>query len=719
MSAIATAQEDAVSRQPLPPTAGRRYEAASVLAEPGLECKVYPAGQDPDKAARVHTDSDGYARFYSIRAASTSAVRELALDCVNRDGKASSYTADLASDQTFAPRNLRLEDEPGIDRPALTGDPLAWSQQDLLQAGYGLRPDPVSSPDAYRRWLTAATLPGRILTTRHTEPQASSQSSVALLAASAQPAHPASGEELEKPVAHVQTVHKQQDPYWTGTILSGKPNYISVEGNLSVPSIVVNGDETQGKDVHVAVWNGLGGTVGSGLIQGGYQIDVDNSVVSYFTFREYCCGDADSNGYSGDFNLKAGDTLYSQEWYCDKNGNLNLNGGYGCTHLHDLTSGAVLDCSSASNKNCWSVKANPLCSVSPKAPGCMIVGQSAEAVIELQGSLFWPDLGDTVTITGSAYSDKTKSYSQTVNSDPVLTYDTDFTGMKFVYSPPSNTIVVPESPSHMSVSTGSQTQTYFNVSQFKQVAGLAHPGSAFQSIAAGPNAQGSTLGDAWSLGINANSSGDYNIYRWQEGADSGSWVEMPGEGVQIADGPAGYPWLVNHAGVVFYWNGSAWDVAPGNACASHIAVGPNSGGTKYGTAWTLGCHEGANGYNIYKLEGSAWVQQPGQATQIAIGNTPWIVQKSGAVFWWNGSEYVQVLGSVCATSIAAAPIDDPFENVKSDIWITGCHELANGYSIYQLQDNEFVQIPGNATQISVSPDHGIPWIVDKQGNIYE
>jgi hypothetical protein len=220
------------------------------------------------------------------------------------------------------------------------------------------------------------------------------------------------------------------------------------------------------------------------------------------------------------------------------------------------------------------------------------------------------------------------------------------------------------------------------------------------------------------LGSNPNSNGDYSIYEWV----NGGWNKMPGAGTEIAIGPAGYPWVVNHAGVAFYWNGSGWEPISGTYCASHIAVGPNSNGSRYGTPWTLGCHEGTNGYNIYKLEGSNWVQQTGTASAIAIGPYgPWIVQPSGNVYYWDANKYVEAPGKPCASAIAAAPIQSQLANLSNDdVWILGCHEQSTGYEIYQYQGvNMWVPIPGYATQISISPDYGIPWIVDKNGNIYE
>ena len=110
----------------------------------------------------MFTDDDGYARFHAVRATASDAVQRLALDCTDSAGKSYSYSVDLTSDDTFAPRPLNLANERGTDRPALKGDPLSYSQSELIQAGYGLRPDPTDTA-AYARWLAAASTPGRML----------------------------------------------------------------------------------------------------------------------------------------------------------------------------------------------------------------------------------------------------------------------------------------------------------------------------------------------------------------------------------------------------------------------------------------------------------------------------------------------------------------------------------------------------------------------------
>ena len=189
----------------------KSYAAASVHALPALECKLCPIGTDPSKGIPVSTDDDGYARFHAVRPTAGDAVQRLTLDCKDAAGKTSSYSVDLTSSDTFTPRPLNLANERGVDRPALKGDPLSYTQSELIQAGYGLRPDPVKDAAAYARWLAAASKPGRMLEAKH-------------------------------PDLHSQTVTSITSPWWVGSVLTGAPNYISTEATSTTG--IPGGDAT-------------------------------------------------------------------------------------------------------------------------------------------------------------------------------------------------------------------------------------------------------------------------------------------------------------------------------------------------------------------------------------------------------------------------------------------------------------------------------------------
>jgi len=396
----------------------KNYESASIRAEAGLRCKLYAEGAKVSDAVPVSTDSDGYARFYAVRAHEWSAVRRMTLDCQNEQGKAKSYAVDLGSDETFAPRPLDLSKEPGVDRPPLHGDPLSYSQRELLDRGYGLRPDPQKTPEVYQKWLAGATIRGRMLSAKRTD-------------------------KIER------GVWAGKASPWVGSVLTGTATYDLTYGYFNVPPLVPGGDGTS--TTETMVWNGLGGYgTGSGLIQGGIYLYTNPSAAAYGTWREYCCGDPYSNGYGGAFTPSTGDQVFSEEYYCDASGNVNLNGGYGCTFLEDLNSGAILNCTQANGSPCWSVQALPTCSVSPGTPNCMTLGYAAEFILENVSSQVGPytsftDFSGTLTMSGWAHS--TSGSWVTVNSDPSVTL------LMSDYDP--HTYLIP--------SLGAGNQTYFNV----------------------------------------------------------------------------------------------------------------------------------------------------------------------------------------------------------------------------------------------------------------
>jgi hypothetical protein len=377
---------------------GRRYQPASVYAGPDLQCKLSSPETQKDEPLSVVTDHDGYARFFAVRKTSDDKVKTLALNCTDGQGKTSSVPVDLTADDTFAPRPVNLENEPGKDRPALQGDPLAYTQAQLLQLGYGLRPDPIKDAAAYGRWLEAASVNGRQL-------------------------------EAKRPDLHEHSVESITANPWSGSAMTGKPDYVATDATFNVPEALPGGDGTT--TTEVAIWNGLGGFfTGSGLIQGGVSLYTNPSAAAYGSWREYCCGDPDSNGYGGAFVPNPGDRIYSLEWYCDSAGGLNLNGGYGCTFLEDETTGAIL----------------------------MTVGQAAEFIIENQSpqvsstSTAFTDFTPAVSMDGSAYTTATGSYSQTISKDPTVYPLLDFT----------------HTTSHMRIGLGTTDQTYFDVEPFQQ-----------------------------------------------------------------------------------------------------------------------------------------------------------------------------------------------------------------------------------------------------------
>jgi hypothetical protein len=289
----------------------RQFQAASVKAAPNLACKLHGIEQPHDSGVTVFADADGYARFYARR---DGPGRMQELTCTDEAGRSSSYPVDLSSEATFRNPPRDLAAEPGGDRPPLAGDPYSYTQAELAQMGYGLRP--AGNSRAYADWLAAAKRQGRLLHAKR------------LSALHHLPPH---------------TVTNTTAPPWIGSVMTGAAPYDSIMATFTVPTAIPGADGTT--VTAASIWPGLGGfNTGSGLIQAGVEIQTTPTTASYLTWREYCCGDPDSNGYAGAFVPSPGDKLLVQAWYCDANGQPSLNGGFGCSYMYDFQSGAVFSC---------------------------------------------------------------------------------------------------------------------------------------------------------------------------------------------------------------------------------------------------------------------------------------------------------------------------------------------------------------------------------------
>jgi len=118
------------------------------------------------------------------------------------------------------------------------------------------------------------------------------------------------------------------------------------------------------------------------------------------------------------------------------------------------------------------------------------------------------------------------------------------------------------------------------------------------------------------------------------------------------------------------------------------------------------------------------VKQPGTGSQIAVSpdlGIPWVLKASGDIYIEAGGALTKYT-TACATSIAVGPVPAALEfgDALGDVWIIGCNEGAAPpveSPIYQLQFGAWVQIPGNASEIALSPDLGVPWIVNTFGQI--
>jgi hypothetical protein len=126
---------------------------------PNAACTVCPAdvtaGGD---CLELPSDDTGHVTFY-YNISSLTGVHTLLVNCQDLSGKAGAYSVQLQASAN-APA-LTAPAPQGTVRPALMGDPLSYTDSQLVALGFPPRPDSTQAPDKYRQWLrlvsTAAT----------------------------------------------------------------------------------------------------------------------------------------------------------------------------------------------------------------------------------------------------------------------------------------------------------------------------------------------------------------------------------------------------------------------------------------------------------------------------------------------------------------------------------------------------------------------------------
>jgi hypothetical protein len=689
-----------------------QFEPAAVDVPAGNDCVLHPEGNpDSKQSIPVRADEDGVARFQSVRATPLDRVIALALDCTDSNGNSNTYSIDLQSEEVFAPRPFDPSRANLTFRPALTGDPLSYTQHELIKAGYGVRPDPKMNPDGFQSWLAAASEPAYRLHSAARPPSA-------LQGSRPRPIPPPSIPSTEPESIEAKSAEPAQEidanvfttpsAGWTGARLEGSfkkgstaaetTSYVLNSASWNVPSVTPGGYGTG--TTAMTVWNGLGN-----VFQAILDVNTTSTAAAYGIHRQ----DFDPHTAGTDeggtlFTPNAGDEIFAQEWYCDANGNVNLSGGYACTYMADSTQHVFWACDSAetTSSDCISYKLKP----ADLANGNL--GFWADFIIEddtdeyVKNSAEWPDfspvtmLGAACVVKGNGASPGggpacEKWVSTAAGTDGSVHSSTDPSINLLSDDNVSNPFV--RGDGHLVITlpaggvTWSETQT--NIYEWNGSNFNTFSVACASSIGVGANTRGLTSGTPWTTGCHPASDGNFTVYQMQTG---GKWVGMQSDiatQVAVSPEPEANAWAINRAGQILEWNGSKFVENAAGGCAMSIGVGPNSRGLTKGTPWITGCGASSDGnYAVYQMQtGGAWVKmQSDIAVKVAVGpeGIPWAINKAGNILYWDGSKFVENATGGCATSIGVGPNSRGLTNGTP--WITGCSADANGnHTIYQMQ----------------------------------
>jgi hypothetical protein len=333
----------AAARPAASPAILAQFEPASVDVPADSNCTLQPEGnQEPNESIHVYADVDGAVRFLAVRPLLPNSVEWLTLDCTDAHKRTKTYAVDLRSEVTFKPRPFDASRTTLAVRPALTGDPRRFTQAELVEAGYGLRPDPTQDPDAYQRWLAAASVPVYKLRSDQT---------LVWFPISRQ-------RYLTVAVDPPESVNKKPSVGWTGAVLYGSfqkkataaetISYGSSSATLVVPRL------TPGPTASATIWNGLD-NVFQAIIDVNTTPTIASFGIHHQTFDKHS-GHTDTAGTR--FTPRTGDHISMEEWYCNAKGGLDLSGGYECTNMVDITQHVQWECDKATSSDCPSYKLN-------------------------------------------------------------------------------------------------------------------------------------------------------------------------------------------------------------------------------------------------------------------------------------------------------------------------------------------------------------------------
>jgi Peptidase A4 family len=287
-----------------------------VHVEPSAACVAHQVGSAPEAdAASYFADSRGWVRLGVVMPEAVPAL-DLGFACTGLSGSEVDRVLALHAIPASAVAAGNPSPPPPTGRtiPALDGDPMSFTQRDLVALGYPPRPDPVRGPGAFAAWQAVVSKPTLV-------PD-------------------------EAPIARERTLDNGTQPFWAGAIASGS-TWSECTATWTVPWVYQD-PQNLFTSYKSSAWPGLSGT--AGLVQAGTEHDLNMTTVEvngfptvvwiakYSAWYESLSDTAHIASFalpSSTYPVYPYDPIYTTVYLCDANQEPDPDGVYGCMIVID------------------------------------------------------------------------------------------------------------------------------------------------------------------------------------------------------------------------------------------------------------------------------------------------------------------------------------------------------------------------------------------------
>ena len=315
------------------------HSLVPIETTPGAACTLRPEDEsDSNRSLKAYAGPDGIARFHVRPSWECEEIAKLVIESV-KDGKAkyqplhirSSYSPTEEMPSPPVERALAQRQVGRAITPLSVDEALRLTDEQALARGYPLRPNPEETPNTFRSWLRAVSLPMTIVEPHLIPNEGRSHGK-------SRQAGPAtfgnwSGFELDRSLRFT--------PQPPGIGLTEPYDWVA--GEWHVPAVTSGGDPN--KQTYSAFWVGLDGDGLTDLVQAGTEQDsvnynflfVNITVSTYYAWTEFLPQQPTEQVISG-LAVNPGDLIFTEVWMGNAGSSPTLSGAFGIFLMMNLSS---------------------------------------------------------------------------------------------------------------------------------------------------------------------------------------------------------------------------------------------------------------------------------------------------------------------------------------------------------------------------------------------